>query len=180
LYGWEGRDLPPLRKERKLVERAKRLLAARLADMTRIRLEDKDLGIAVHYRGAMLSEVRGARLIVRGVLERFKPQLRLVQEQKAWQLLHRAVGGKGSAVRRLLAKRSKPALAIYAGDDAADESAFAALPRGITVQVGNSRRTQAHFYLRNPGEVLIFLQRLEAELAWKGLSSRFNLRPYPT
>jgi len=68
-------------------------------------------------------------------------------------------------VRGLLAKRSKPALAIYAGDDAADESAFAALHRGITVQVGNSRRTQAHFYLRTPGEVLMFLQRLEAELA---------------
>jgi len=165
LYGWEGRDVPPLRKERKLVERAKRLLAVRLADMTRIRLEDKDLGIAVHYRGAMLSEVRRARLIVRGVLERFKPKLCLIQERKAWQLLHYAVGGKGSAVRRLLGKSRRPVLAIFVGDDAADEPAFVALPRGITVQVGNTRRTQAHFYLRNPSEVLTFLRRLEAEIA---------------
>jgi trehalose-phosphatase len=103
--------------------------------------------------------------VVRGVLERFNPQIRLHQEKKAWQLLHCAVGDKGSAVRSLLGKRHRSSLAIYAGDDAADESAFVALPHGITVQVGNPRRTQARFYLRSPGEVLTFLQRLEAEIA---------------
>ena len=165
LYGWEGRGVPPACKERELVLRAKRLLAARLDAMPRIWLEDKNLGIALHYRGALPAEVRAARLIVEGVVERFKPKLCLIQERKAWQLLHYAVGGKGSAVRRLLGKSRRPVLAISVGDDAADEPAFVALPRGITVQVGNTRRTQARFYLRNPGEVLTFLQRLEAEIA---------------
>ena len=165
LYGWEGRGNPPLRKERKLVQRAKRLLADRLAEMSRIWLEDKKLAIAVHYRGALPDEVRTARLIVREVLEHFQPQLRLIHERKAWQLVHCAVGGKGSAVRRLLRERRRPDLAVFAGDDAADESAFAALPRGITVRVGNTRRTKARFYLRNPGEVITFLRKLEAEIA---------------
>jgi len=165
LYGWEGRGFPPMRKERKLIQQAKRLLAARLAQMARIRVEDKNLGVAVHYRNAPPAEVRAARLVVREVLEHFKPQLRLLQEKKAWQLLHCAVGGKGSAVRWLLGARGRSTLPIFVGDDATDESAFAALPRGITVHVGSTRRTQARFYLRSPGEVLTFLQRLEAEIA---------------
>ncbi len=73
-------------------------------------------------------------------------------------------GRKGDAVRRLLAKRRQPPLAIFAGDDATDESAFLALPGGITVQVGNSRPTHARFYLCTPSEVLTFLERLEAEI----------------
>ena len=164
LYGWEGRGVPPARKERELILRLKRLLAARLAGMPRIWLEDKHLGIAVHYRGASPAEARAARVIVRGALERFKPQLRLIQERKTWQLLHCAVDGKDSAVRRLLGKRRQPTLPIYAGDDAPDEPAFVALPRGITVLVGKARRTRAHFYLRNPDEVITFLRKLEAEI----------------
>ena len=71
LYGWEGRGVPPACKERELVLRAKRLLAARLDAMPRIWLEDKNLGIALHHRGALPAEVRAARLIVGGVVERF-------------------------------------------------------------------------------------------------------------
>ncbi len=147
------------------MQRAKRLVAGPLAEMTRIWLEDKNLGLAVHYRGALPAEVRSARLIVRGVLEHFKARLHLLEGKKVWELFPAALGGKGSAVRRLLGKPRRSSLAIYAGDDSPDESAFAALPRGITVQVGNPRRTQARFCLRNPGEVLAFLQRLEAEIA---------------
>jgi trehalose-phosphatase len=165
LHGWEGRGLPPLRKERELVQRAKRLLRARLPKTTRIWLEDKNLGLAVHYRGATREEVRAARPLVRGVLEHFKPHLRLFEGKKVWELLPGAVGGKGSAVRRLLGKSRQPVLPIFVGDDAADESAFAALACGITVHVGNARRTQARFYLRNAGEVLTFLERLEVEIA---------------
>ena len=165
LYGWEGRGFPPMRKERKLIQQAKRLLAARLAQMARIRLEDKSLGLAVHYRGALPRDARAARSIVRGVREYFEPQLCLLEGKKVWELFPTTVGGKGLAVRRLLAKSRQPTLPIFVGDDATDESAFAALPRGITVHVGSTRRTQARFYLRSPGEVLTFLQRLEAEIA---------------
>ena len=164
LYGWEGRGTPPLRTERKLAQRAKRLLRDRLSELAGIWIEDKKLAIAVHYRGALPFEVQAARRIVREILERFQPHLRLIQEKKAWQVVPTAIGGKGSAVRKLLGKRRKQRLVIFAGDDLADESAFAALPYGITVQVGNTRRTEALFYLHDPGEVLTFLQRLEAEI----------------
>jgi trehalose-phosphatase len=165
LYGWEGRGVPPMRKERELVQKAKKLLRTRVSKMKRIWLEDKKLGLAVHYRGAPLHEVRATRLVVQGILEHFQPQLRLLQQKKAWELLPCAVGGKNSVVLRLLAKSRQPTLAIFVGDDAADESAFAALPHGVTVRVGNTRCTRARFYLRSPKEVLTFLQRLEAEIA---------------
>jgi trehalose 6-phosphate phosphatase len=164
LHGWEGRGVPPMLKERKLVQRAKQLLAEGLPKMSRIWLEDKNLGLAVHFRGAPPDEVRAARRIVRGVLEHFKPQLRLFEGKKVWEMLPGAVGGKGPAVRRLLGKPRPPTLSIFVGDDWSDESAFAALPRGITVHVGSARRTQARFYLRDPSEVLIFLQKMEAEI----------------
>jgi len=165
LYGWEGRGVPSMREERELVQKAKNLLRTRLSKMKRIWLEDKKLGLAVHYRGAPLHEVHATRLVVQGVVEHFQPQLRLLEQKKAWELLPCAVGGKNSAVLRLLAKPRQPTLAIFVGDDAADELAFAALPHGITVRVGNTRRTRARFYLRNPREVLTFLQRLEGEIA---------------
>jgi len=165
LYGWEGRGVPSTRRERGLIREAKRLLQSRLPEAPGIWLEDKRLGLAVHYRGAPAGEVRAARRTVRKVLERFQPHLCLLREKKAWELLPCSVGGKNSAVLRLLARLRRPALPIFVGDDASDESAFAALPGGITVHVGRTRRTHARFYLRNPGEVLAFLERLEAAIA---------------
>ena len=70
----------------------------------------------------------------------------------------------------LLARLPESTLPIYAGDDIADESAFQALHRGITVRVGKSMRTRARFRLRNPEEVLLFLKELERQLpcGWPG------------
>jgi len=165
LYGWEGPSVPSMRRERELIRKAKKFLRSRLAGLKQVWLEDKKLALAVHYRGAPLPEVRATCLAVQGSVQHFQPQLRLLDQKKAWELLPSSVGGKNSAVLRLLAKPRQPTLAIYVGDDAADESAFAALPHGITVRVGNTPRTHARFYLRGPREVITFLQRLEAELA---------------
>lgn len=164
LHGWEGRGVSSLPEERRLIREARRWLADRLPKTEGIRLEDKGLGLAVHYRGARASEVRAARPVVRRALEQFKPRLRILKGKKIWELLPSAMDGKGPAVIRVLAGLPGPALAILAGDDTTDESAFAALRRGITLRVG-SRRTRARFYVRNPGEVVAFLRRWEAEIA---------------
>ena len=85
--------------------------------------------------------------------------------QRVTEVLPREIKGKGAAVRALLAEFPRPVLSIYVGDDTSDESAFQALPQGVTVRVGRPRRTNARFELRNPEEVCIFLQRVEAEIA---------------
>ena len=96
--------------------------------------------------------------------ERFRPDLRVLPGKKVWEVLPAEVLGKGAAVLALVAQLPQPALAVYVGDDASDESAFRALPEGLTVRVGRERFTQARFRLRNPEEVREFLERLDAEL----------------
>ena len=165
LHGWEGcADVPCTSRESKLVRTAKQLLADRLPGTPGVWLEDKGLGLAVHYREARPEEVRAVRPVVLGVLEQFKPRLNLLAGKKVWELLPCQIDGKGPAVRRILGHAPRSTLPIFAGDDTTDEPAFAALPRGITLRVGSFRRTHARFRVRDTGEVLIFLRRLEAEI----------------
>jgi trehalose-phosphatase len=49
---------------------------------------------------------------------------------------------------------------VYVGDDRTDEDAFAALPEGITIKVGEPTKTAASFYLKSPEEVKRFLEWL--------------------
>jgi trehalose-6-phosphatase len=71
---------------------------------------------------------------------------------------------KSAAVRFIL-QRERPhasrrrRLAIYLGDDVADERVFGGW-QGISVAVGRRRPTNARFSLRSPGEVRIFLKKL--------------------
>ncbi len=165
LHGWEGRAVPPLDEERQLVRQAKRTLDHRLAGIPGIWVEDKGLGLAVHYRDASPITVRRARRIIDEVVGDVGPQIHMMEGSKVWELLPRQIEGKGSATTFLLSKLPSETLPIFVGDDATDESAFQVLRHGLTIHVGNGHRTRAHFLLRNPEEVEIFLLKLEAEIA---------------
>ena len=89
--------------------------------------------------------------------------LRVLPAKMAWDVLPACFAGKEEAVLRELRKLPK-SLAIYAGDDHADESAFNAIRRGISIHVGTRRHSNAHFRLRDPEEVRIFLEKLEEAL----------------
>jgi trehalose 6-phosphate phosphatase len=166
LHGWE-RDAAesPAMAAPKFLRRAKRVLAKHLNDLPGIRIEDKGFSLAVHYREAGRGAVRRARSIVRETLKPLDAHLRVLEGKKVWEVLPREVEGKGAAVRALLAELPKGTLPVCIGDDTTDESAFAVLRRGITVRVGASQRTKARFFLRNPTEVMSFLQSVEAEIA---------------
>jgi trehalose-phosphatase len=109
-----------------------------------------------------------ARAIVWEVLRALKPQIHVVRGHQVWELLPRQIGGKGAAVSTLLSSLPQPALAIFVGDDATDESAFRALPRGLTIRVGRHPRTAARFLLQSPDEVKMFLLKLEAVIRAEG------------
>lgn len=53
-----------------------------------------------------------------------------------------------------------PSLPIYIGDDVTDEDAFAAIPEGITIRVGESAGTRAQFLLPDVHAVGQFLHWL--------------------
>lgn len=165
LHGWEGRDVPRLEKERRLMRQARRLLRQRLCHIPKLLLEDKGLGFAVHYRTAPPRSERLARPIVHNTIKTLGSDIHILQGDKVWEILPRQIDGKGSAVRQILAHEPPNTLPIFVGDDVTDERAFAVLPTGLTVCVGQNLRTQARYFLRDPEEVKAFLLRLEVEIA---------------
>jgi trehalose 6-phosphate phosphatase len=169
LHGWEraGKSSLPHPVRRALVG-AKRQLAAQIDALPDAWIEDKGLSFTFHYRDAPDGTVRRVQRAIRKLSERFGPQLRVLQGKKIWEVLPAEVQGKGAAVRAILAQRPQPALPVYVGDDASGESAFRALPDGLTVRVGRGRPTQALFWLRNPDEVREFLKRVRGELLKPG------------
>src|SRR5262249_46947403 len=142
---------------------AKQAVAESVRRLPGVRVEDKQLAFAVHYRGAPPAAARQARHAVRTVVLPLR-LLRMLPAKKALDVVPASFAGKEEAVLREL--RSTPqSLAIYAGDDHADEHAFNAIPKGISIHVGARRRSNAQFCLRNPDEVRLFLEKLEKELS---------------
>ena len=165
LHGWENRGatLPP--EQKRLLLQARLWLAQWLPDSPGIRIEDKGYALTVHYRGAKPWAVRAAEQTMRIAEDYFRPALRVMPGKKIWELLPRAIAGKGSASQRLLAGLPGDTLPIFIGDDTTDESAFATLAQGLAIHVGGEAETQANFRLRDPAEVLEFLERLEAVIS---------------
>jgi len=165
LHGWERRRaaLPPSQKQ--ILHTAKIWLAQHLPIQPGILLEDKGFALAVHYRMAKPPAVRVAQKVLGAARDRFRPGLRLLKGKKIWELLPRAILGKGPATQSLLAELPADTLPIFVGDDTSDESAFAVLPHGLAVHVGGHTQTKAHFYVRNTGEVREFLERFKAAIS---------------
>ncbi len=170
LHGWErhGATLPPAQKQ--LLHQAKLWLAQRLPALPGVLLEDKGYALAIHYRGAKLAAVEVAEQIMLDARDHFRPGLRLLKGKKIWELLPRAIVGKGPSTQRLLAGFPADTLPIFIGDDISDESAFAVLQHGLAIHVGGHTKTKATFRLRDPGEVEEFLDRLEGVISSNGSS----------
>ena len=165
LYGWERGNDSSLPFDVQLVLSHAQ---ARLMDILRgvpgVWIEDKGLGFSIHVRGASARAERDARGRFEHALMHYAPALHVLPGASVWNVLPRQVRGKGQAVREALTGAASPFLPIYVGDDATDESAFAALAHGITVRVGAAKRTNARYRLADPAEVRGFMERLEGEL----------------
>jgi len=147
------------------IERARVAELRRLRGLPGVWVEDKKAGFAVHFRAASSTVTRHARKTFLIALRPYLSHVRVIRGEKTWEVLPSSVSGKGEAAKKLLARLPRFTLPIYVGDDTTDEEAFVELGEGITVRVGRSNRTRANFWLRNPNEILRFLQKLEEELS---------------
>jgi trehalose 6-phosphate phosphatase len=192
LHGWERRGTVANSRSAKLTAQARRLLADGVRNLPKVLVEEKGPVSVVHYRGARVGVVRRASAVVHQVVRRLEPALRVLPGKDVWEVLPREFKGKGATVKVLLAKLPPGTLPVYIGDDITDESAFAALPRGVTVRVGSprldevpavsadaarlhrpkARFTQAAFTLRNPREVRKFLERVAEEIRIRKAAER--------
>jgi trehalose 6-phosphate phosphatase len=166
LHGGESDEISPsVSPKTKLLLGRVRLNALLLfRSLQGIWIEDKGLGFSVHFRAAKPSTIRAAREILLSLLAPFQRALRLLEGSKVWEVLPIEFEGKGATAKAFMRRLPAQSLGIYIGDDGTDESAFAALADEITVRVGRTQGTKAHFYVRNPAGVLSFLTRLEREL----------------
>jgi trehalose 6-phosphate phosphatase len=143
-----------------VLEEAKLATRKAVRPLRGIWLEDKGMTFAVHYRNATHAVARAARVALEKVLEPWKEDLHVIQGSSVWEVLPQEIPGKSGAVASVIADLPPGTPVIYIGDDGTDEHAFAVLPGQITIRVGEKRRTRARYYLQDPADVLLFLEKL--------------------
>lgn len=154
-------------EQKRRIQHAARLLAQYIGGARGLRLERKVATVALHYRGAPPKSQRIAREAVAKVMEHY-PSLCLLSSKKVWGLLPDAQSDKWGAVSFIMQReqrrfRGERSLMIFLGDDATDERVFARM-HGISIAVGKKSKTAARYWLRSPGEVRRFLERLREML----------------
>jgi trehalose 6-phosphate phosphatase len=149
------RALDPLRE----------LLLAHAASLAAagVRVEDKGLSIALHYR---LSPQPGEALaLIRQLTSMLPATLHVFAGKMVVNATASHAPDKAEAVRRLQA-RSGASFVFFVGDDVNDEPVFAAARRQwLTVRVGRDDRTsQARYFLDGVHEMPALLERMLAHL----------------
>lgn len=147
------------------IRAATRLLARQIRGARGLRIEHKIATVALHYRGAPPKSQAIAREAVARALQS-DPRLCLLVSKKVWGLLPDAQSDKWGAVSFIMEREQRRNsggrwLVIFIGDDATDERVFTRM-RGISIAVGKKSKTAARYWLRSPGEVGKFLERLNA------------------
>lgn len=126
-------------------------------------VEDKPLGVALHYR-----QVPDAEAMCLDLAEALAEQHELHLQPGKLMIEVRAPGGdKGSAIERLMREpEMHGARPVFMGDDLTDEPGFAAVARlgGAGILVGAERATEATYRLPDVSSALAWLEAAAAEL----------------
>ncbi len=148
---------------REICRRAEELLAT----VPGVVLEAKGLTASVHYRTAPPGQWDEIARVARELVALDPDRFVLSNGHRVWEIRPRVSWHKGSAVNWVARafQDPLPRLVIYLGDDRTDEDAFASLPDGITVKVGDGPLTRAGFQLEDPAAVEQFLAWLVEKLA---------------
>lgn len=124
-------------------------------------VEEKDYAIVFHYRSAdpdlaaiILPELKTAldSMIDHSLLE-------ILEGKKILEILC-SNSGKGKGISNFLSDNYWPLILAF-GDDRTDEDMFGKLPKhSVSVKVGPSENSTAKYQIKNPKEVLDFLEYL--------------------
>ncbi len=153
---------------RPVLDRILPVWQALLSDQQGFYLEDKGLALALHARFAGEEAADRILAAARAEVESLNPgaEFRLIEGERFFEIVP-AAASKARTVKVILDHYTPPgALAVYAGDDAWDEEAFAVVQRfgGLAVRVSAEETpTLANFRVDNPEQVRGWLAGL-AEL----------------
>jgi trehalose 6-phosphate phosphatase len=149
----------------------RRALAARLAGVDGVEIEDKRLSLALHYRGAR-SRDDAERAIARAVAP--LEAARTFSGHAVVNVVPDEAPTKGDAMLALCA-RLGARIAVYVGDDCTDEEAFRSDVVSISVRIGESSRSSARYCLPAQEDVDDLLGALVATRARQdGLGERWQ------
>ncbi|MDD5439707.1 MAG: trehalose-phosphatase [Candidatus Omnitrophica bacterium] len=145
-------------------------LTDKLAPFKGVLVEYKGLSLAVHFRLADNKDIMRIKIVVHESVAEYlvKNKIKIKHGKMVIEVRPAGEQDKGKIVLWLLAREqhsagTKKKFPIYIGDDTTDEDAFFALRTiGLTVFVGGSSPgpMQAHYSLKDPGEVRKFLTLL--------------------
>lgn len=141
--------------------KAKRATRAVARAYRSVRIEDKGLSFALHYR--LLAVKRAARFVEEATraIRSYKNKLRVINDERAFDIMPKTRETKGVAARKIFKKlRRGRAIPVYIGDSKTDEDAYRALRGGITIRVGKSATSRALFYLPSQESVALFLSKI--------------------
>lgn len=128
-----------------------------------VRVEDKGLTLAVHYRrfSGKPSLLKHKML---EIMQEHAARLILTHGKKIYEIRPAVAWGKGKSltkIEKMLGYRKKP-LVIFIGDDMTDEDAFGLMSKSdISILVGNRRKSAARFKARSRKAVYLFLGKLK-------------------
>ena len=129
-----------------------------------VNIENKRWSIGVHFRNVAARRIPTLRRLVRRMVRLYRGELTVLRGKMVLEIRPAAPWTKGDAILRLLSgPRYTGAFPVFIGDDRTDEDGFAVLAqRGLTIRVGRSRRTAAHYAVRTVQDVHAFLELLRS------------------
>jgi trehalose 6-phosphate phosphatase len=145
-HGAEAGFGPVDRSPRDEVEAWLKVLRRKVGGLEGVRIEDKELSVAVHYRQAPARSA--ARDTILAAAKRL-PGARVFGGKAVVNVVPGDAHDKGDAVARLLPRASRRT-AVFVGDDATDEDAFRHRDVGVGIRVGRSARSAAEYCI--PGQ----------------------------
>jgi trehalose-phosphatase len=142
----------------KMLGELSRRLSARLRHIPGLEIENKVLTTSVHFRNVQRSGLDEIRKTVDAEVGFSNTFFRVARGLQVLEIRPRVDWDKGTAVRWIQGvKGNTNTLSFYVGDDSTDEDAFAALPQGVTIRVGQAKGTAAQYYLEGQSSVVDFL-----------------------
>lgn len=151
-------------------------LNVRLTDIRGAFIEDKNLSLSLHYRLADRSQIPRIKTALDEVTAPYtiRNKIKIKVGKKVFEIRPAVEWDKGKVILWLLARWKfmfvdKDIIPVYIGDDVSDEDAFKALRKylpagrqeGITIFVGETKRSSARYYLKDTQEVKDFLGRIK-------------------
>jgi trehalose 6-phosphate phosphatase len=122
-------------------------------------VEDKGLGLTLHYRAAAADRIEELQAGAQQLLQSFGEQLRIANVSMALEITPSLGWTKGSAVWAMTAHAGCGAVPLYAGDEANDREALEAAGAcgGIAIGIGPRAPSVASFHLPNPAALVNLL-----------------------